>query len=106
MKKEELNKELLEKAEKLKIDVEDYDTEDDLQEEIERLENKDDDKEIEFWKLEAQKAFEKRDSLKRDVRRLKKQNDDLKKSIANLPDSEEIESWKKKMNTSATSAEK
>ena len=94
---------MLDKAEELKLKVEDFETEDELQSAIDqKLEDEagdDPDKlkaKLDYQKGENKKAFDARDRAKKDVRTLKSKHDatakelsDLKKKLEGAPSSEE-----------------
>ncbi len=105
----EISKELTDKAEELELNVDDYDTEDSLQDAIdEKLEaDADDDdldkvkEKLEFQKGENKKAFAARDRAKKDMRTLRGKADttakelkDLKEKLEGAPNAEEYDELK------------
>lgn len=105
------NQELLDQAEELDLDTNDFDSEDDLKKAIdEKLESESADEDdvealkekIEFQKKEAKKAFDARDRAKKDQRKLKSKLDEqqdeldlLKEKLDNAPNVDEFNKLKK-----------
>jgi septal ring factor EnvC (AmiA/AmiB activator) len=91
------NEELVKKAEGLGINVDEFDDDDSLQEEINNKSNDDSDdsvdslkKKLAFQTEEAKKAFKDRDSVKSERRKLQAQLNEVKKSLEEAPDKEEL----------------
>lgn len=109
----ELDKELVAKAEELKLDHSTFESNEDLQKAInEKLDDELDNttdpeklkEKLDFLKNESKKAFEARDKAKQDTRTLKKKLEDQAKELSDLkskmdgtPDPEEYKSLKEKI---------
>ena len=79
-----IDESLLKEAKDLGIETGEDTTEEDLKKEIDKkkaTKTDDSDKDIEFFKSEAKKAFEARDKAKEERRKLQEQIDDIKKNI-------------------------
>jgi len=95
------NKELLEEAGKLEINVDDFESEDDLKEAIETKKEeiqKEKENDINYWKerakyleQESKKAFEARDITKKERRKLQEKIKEFEKQLSNSPSKEEFE---------------
>lgn len=93
----DFDKELIKKAEKLGLSVDDFEEEDALEDAIDKEQDKLDkkkkelDEDVDHWKSEAKKAFDTRDSIKKDNRRLKKKMKDLEKKLEDSPDMDDLD---------------
>jgi DNA repair exonuclease SbcCD ATPase subunit len=98
--------ELKAKAEELKIDFDDETSEEDLQEKVDDKEKeikkaedekkkKEDD--VDYWKSEAKKVIEQRDTAKTDARTLKSKIKKLEDQIGGLPDADTIKKLEKEL---------
>lgn len=101
-----MKKELLEKAKKYGIEVDDFENDEELEKAIKDYEeengtdddNDDDDdddpttlkEKIEYWKNEAKKAFEDRDNVKKERRRIQKKIKELEDELKERPSSDKI----------------
>lgn len=96
---------LLERAKKCGIDVEQFKGEDGQLDEAKLLlaveaaekEAADSGKDIDFWKEEAKKAFDARDKAKKDVASLKSKITEFESKIKDMPDSDTLTNMKKEL---------
>lgn len=93
------NKELLEEAEDLEIDTDDYEDEESLQKIVdEKKANKDKkEKDPNYLESELKKVISQRDSAKKDKRALKKKIEDLESKMTSSLTTEELESLKEEI---------
>lgn len=117
----ELDETLVEQATELELNLDDFDTNDELKAAIdEKLKNESDDnndpdalkERIEFQKREAKKAFEARDRIKKDRAMLKsklsemeRKAQELESKLADSPDPEEYQSLKERIEAIEKEAE-
>jgi len=87
---------LKERAKELGITFDDEITEEDLQKLISEKEAElDEDKDKDFWKTEAQKAFDARDTAKKERKALQQKVKDLEDKLGSTPSANEIEELRK-----------
>lgn len=101
-----ISEEMLKKAKELGLEVDEDTEETDLlklikekEDEVTKKKDKDKDKDADYWKEEANKAFEARDLAKKERRDVQKRLKDIEDELSSAPDKSSVETMQKQLDS-------